>query len=432
MYRTGDLVRRQPDGSLQYVGRADAQVKIRGHRVEPGEIAVVLESHPGVRQAGVVVREHHGAARLTAYVSSTERPARRPPVTELRGMLVARLPRYMVPHRIVDVDDIPLTANGKLDEAALTAFDSAAPTEPGRTEPETATESALAEVLAETTARSRVDVDADFLRAGTGQHRGAVGRAGGPPRGIRVARPADSGVRTTANSPRRSTPVSVFATATPVRSTAPGPFRCCPTRPGCTNSASFAGCAAGQAIRLPASVIAGRLTTHCSRRRPATRCCAVHSRSRDAWLSVDHCRSAAVRPHEILVRIPVTGLPARCRPRRRGDRQIDPERGSHDPARVAATTEPDGACCCWPPTCWPWTRSSWQVVLGELDAPCTPLRTPPSGRRREYTSYRAGLSSTTARAESLCHQRTYWSSHCSTTQRWGRGRLTRPATPGHR
>ena len=69
MYRTGDLVRRQPDGSLQYVGRADAQVKIRGHRVEPGEIAVVLESHPGVRQAGVVVHERHGVPRLTAYVA---------------------------------------------------------------------------------------------------------------------------------------------------------------------------------------------------------------------------------------------------------------------------------------------------------------------------------------------------------------------------
>ena len=72
MYRTGDLVRRQPDGSLQYVGRADAQVKIRGHRVEPGEIAVALESHPGVRHASVVVHERHGVPRLTAYVAATD------------------------------------------------------------------------------------------------------------------------------------------------------------------------------------------------------------------------------------------------------------------------------------------------------------------------------------------------------------------------
>ena len=69
MYRTGDLVRRQPDGSLQYVGRADAQVKIRGHRVEPGEIAVALESHPAVRHASVVVHERQGVPRLTAYVA---------------------------------------------------------------------------------------------------------------------------------------------------------------------------------------------------------------------------------------------------------------------------------------------------------------------------------------------------------------------------
>ncbi|HXS84167.1 MAG TPA: amino acid adenylation domain-containing protein, partial [Mycobacterium sp.] len=137
MYRTGDLVRRQPDGSLQYVGRADAQVKIRGHRVEPGEIAVVLESHPDVRHAGVVVREHQGVPRLIAYVALEDSST----VNELRRMLVARLPRYMVPQRIVIVDEIPLTPNGKLDEAALVAIDSTALTESGGIEPESETES---------------------------------------------------------------------------------------------------------------------------------------------------------------------------------------------------------------------------------------------------------------------------------------------------
>ncbi len=131
MYRTGDLVRRQPDGSLQYVGRADAQVKIRGHRVEPGEISVVLESHPGVRQARVVVHERHGVPRLVAYVA-----AENSTVNELRSMLVARLPRYMVPQRIVIVDDIPLTPNGKLDETALAAIDSAASDESFGAEPD--------------------------------------------------------------------------------------------------------------------------------------------------------------------------------------------------------------------------------------------------------------------------------------------------------
>jgi mycobactin peptide synthetase MbtF len=166
MYRTGDLVRRQPDGSLQYVGRADAQVKIRGHRVEPGEIAVVLESHPGVRHASVVVHERHGVPRLVAYVAVGDSTGRTPTVNELRRMLVARLPRYMVPQRIVIVDDIPLTPNGKLNEVALAAMDSAASTESGGTEPDTATESALAEVLTEILHVTRIDPNADFLELG--------------------------------------------------------------------------------------------------------------------------------------------------------------------------------------------------------------------------------------------------------------------------
>ncbi len=164
MYRTGDLVRRHPDGSLQYLGRADAQVKIRGYRVEPGEIAAALESHPGVRRAGVVVGEHHGAARLTAYVVTDRAAADLPPtVAELRGVLSARLPRYMLPHRIVEVDDIPLTANGKLDENFLATIDSTAAT---TAQPETVTETKLAEAVRETLRIVQVDVDAELLQLG--------------------------------------------------------------------------------------------------------------------------------------------------------------------------------------------------------------------------------------------------------------------------
>jgi mycobactin peptide synthetase MbtF len=165
IYRTGDLVHRLPDGSLQYVGRADAQVKIRGHRVEPGEIAAVLESHPAVRQAGVLVRQRQAVPRLIAYVATTEATDQRPSANDMRGMLRTRLPRYMVPQRIVVVDKIPLTANGKLDEAALAATDIAdgAAVE---SEPETVTESALAEVLTEILGVPRVDVTADFLELG--------------------------------------------------------------------------------------------------------------------------------------------------------------------------------------------------------------------------------------------------------------------------
>lgn len=163
MYRTGDLVRRGPDGSLQYVGRADAQVKIRGYRVEPGEIAAALESHPAVQHAGVLVRRLETGARLTAYVVLAG--AEKPPIAELRAMLGTRLPRYMIPQRIVTVDEIPLTANGKLDEAALSAYDAAEAAEAG-SDPETPTEATLAEVLSELLHLPRVDVAADFVQLG--------------------------------------------------------------------------------------------------------------------------------------------------------------------------------------------------------------------------------------------------------------------------
>ncbi|HEY1842247.1 MAG TPA: amino acid adenylation domain-containing protein [Mycobacterium sp.] len=167
MYRTGDLVRRQPDGSLRYLGRADAQVKIRGHRVEPAEIAVALESHPAVRHASVVVHERHGVPRLTAYVAVADSSDNSLSVTELRRMLITRLPRYMVPQRIVVVDDdIPLTLNGKVDESALAAIDSVHIAESSGTEPETVTESALTELLSKVLQVGAIDPDADFLELG--------------------------------------------------------------------------------------------------------------------------------------------------------------------------------------------------------------------------------------------------------------------------
>lgn len=160
MYRTGDVVRRRPDDSLRYLGRADEQVKIRGYRVEPGEIAAALQAHPAVRHAHVVVRQHQGGARLTACAATAN--GSEPTEAELRTMLGERLPRYMVPQRIVVVDEIPLTANGKLDEAALPDVDAGAV----GSAPETATESALAELLSEMLQSREVDVTADFLELG--------------------------------------------------------------------------------------------------------------------------------------------------------------------------------------------------------------------------------------------------------------------------
>ncbi|KZS74762.1 non-ribosomal peptide synthetase [Mycobacterium kansasii] len=160
MYRTGDVVRRQPDESLVYLSRADEQVKIRGYRVEPGEIAAALQAHPGVRHAHVVVREHQGGARLTACAATAN--GSEPTEAELRTMLGERLPRYMVPQRIVVVDEIPLTANGKLDAAALPDVDAGAV----GSAPESATESALAELLSEMLQIPEVDVTSDFLELG--------------------------------------------------------------------------------------------------------------------------------------------------------------------------------------------------------------------------------------------------------------------------
>ncbi|MFD7969271.1 amino acid adenylation domain-containing protein [Streptomyces clavifer] len=122
MYRSGDLARRRADGTLEYLGRADQQVQLRGFRVEPGEIEAVLAAHPQVSRAAVVVRRaDNGARQLVAYtVSAGQVP---PDPAELRAHAAAHLPDHMVPAVCVGVDALPLTANGKLDTDALPAPD---------------------------------------------------------------------------------------------------------------------------------------------------------------------------------------------------------------------------------------------------------------------------------------------------------------------
>ena len=118
MYRTGDLGRWRPSGVVEYLGRDDDQVKIRGFRIEPGEIETVLASHDVIAAAAVAIREPHpDDFRLVGYY--TAEPHSAPNVTSLREFLRSRLPEYMVPQHLVRVDELPLTANGKLDRAAL-------------------------------------------------------------------------------------------------------------------------------------------------------------------------------------------------------------------------------------------------------------------------------------------------------------------------
>ncbi len=118
-YRTGDLARRLPDGQLAFVGRADDQIKIRGFRIEPDEIACVINRHPSIVSSAVMAREDQGEKRLVAYVV----PSAGAEIwdRDLRDLLTKSLPGYMVPATFILLDKIPVTANGKLDKAALPA-----------------------------------------------------------------------------------------------------------------------------------------------------------------------------------------------------------------------------------------------------------------------------------------------------------------------
>ncbi|MBV9773838.1 MAG: amino acid adenylation domain-containing protein, partial [Gemmatimonadetes bacterium] len=162
LYRTGDRARRRADGRIEYLGRIDQQVKVRGFRIEPGEIEAALESHPRVRQAAVVVREDTpGDPRLVAYlVVEGEVPA----AGELRAHLGTRLPEHMVPSAFVALESLPLTPSGKLDRRALPAPEGASGGE--YEAPRSETERVLAEGWAEVLGVERVGVHDSFFDLG--------------------------------------------------------------------------------------------------------------------------------------------------------------------------------------------------------------------------------------------------------------------------
>ncbi|MFE6049558.1 amino acid adenylation domain-containing protein [Kitasatospora sp. NPDC056446] len=162
MYRTGDLGVRRPDGAVRYLDRADHQVKIRGHRIELGEIDSALSAVHGIRQVATVVREDvPGSPRIVSY--AVPEPGALPDPDTARKQLAEQLPDYMVPSAIVPLTALPLTPNGKLDRAALPAPQAV---RRERREPRTDRERLLCRLFGEVLDGQQVGIDDNFFDLG--------------------------------------------------------------------------------------------------------------------------------------------------------------------------------------------------------------------------------------------------------------------------
>ncbi|MDP9794202.1 amino acid adenylation domain-containing protein [Catenuloplanes nepalensis] len=164
MYRTGDLARHLPSGLIDFIGRRDRQIKLRGYRIEPVEIVEALRAHPAVADAVVLARTgpDGGEKRLVAYLEAADRPGLR---QQIREHLADRVPRYMIPSDVVVLDSLPINRNGKVDERALPPLGPAEPA-PGFRAPRTETERWLAEAWCAVLRLDRVGLDDNFFEIG--------------------------------------------------------------------------------------------------------------------------------------------------------------------------------------------------------------------------------------------------------------------------
>jgi amino acid adenylation domain-containing protein len=167
MYKTGDLVLRRPDGDLEFLGRADDQIKLRGFRIELGEIQSVLATYPGIREAVVLLRKDiPNEERLVAYFVMNG-GVQRPSASDLRAFLLVKLPDYMIPAAFIAMEGLPLTPNGKIDRHALPAADWSGQTRASQyVAPRTPEEQTMALIWAEVLRLEKVGVNDNLFELG--------------------------------------------------------------------------------------------------------------------------------------------------------------------------------------------------------------------------------------------------------------------------
>jgi amino acid adenylation domain-containing protein len=164
LYRTGDVARYAADGAIEYLGRVDHQVKVRGFRIELGEVEAALRSHAGVREAVVVARAEKSGARLVAYVVASGQEAINS--AELRRYVGERLPEYMVPAVIVELAELPLLSNGKLNRRALPDTVNHRPDKEPYVAPRTLVEEVLAGIWSEVLGIEQVGINDNYFAVG--------------------------------------------------------------------------------------------------------------------------------------------------------------------------------------------------------------------------------------------------------------------------